>query len=42
MNAAGGYGGIRSEYSWIGAYGQYIGLASIDSFTAVRFGSIIY
>lgn len=42
INAAGGYGGIRSEYSFVGAYGQYIGLASIDSFTAVRFGSIIF
>lgn len=42
MNAAAGYGGIRSEYSWVGAYGQYVGLASIDSYTAVRFGSIIF
>lgn len=42
LNAAGGWGGIQSEYSWVGAYGQYIGLASIDSYTAVRFGSIIF
>ena len=42
INAEGAYGGVRSEYSWIGAYGQYIGLASIDSYTAVRFGSIIF
>jgi len=42
LNAGTAYGGVRSEYSWIGAYGQYIGLASIDSYTAVRFGSIIF
>lgn len=42
LNAAGAYGGIRSEYSFIGAYGQYIGLANVDSYTAVRFGSIIF
>lgn len=42
MNAAGGYGGIRSAYSWVGAYGQYGSLASIDSYTALRFGSIIF
>jgi hypothetical protein len=42
LNAGAAYGGVRSEYSWVGAYGQYIGLASIDSYTAVRFGSIIF
>lgn len=42
INAESAYGGVRSEYSWIGAYGQYVGLASIDSYTAVRFGSIIF
>ncbi len=42
INAGSAYGGVRSEYSFIGAYGQYIGIASVDSFTAVRFGSILF
>jgi hypothetical protein len=39
MNAAGGFGGVGSQYGSIGAFGQY---ASIDSFSAVRFGYMMY
>lgn len=42
QNARSAYGGIHSEYSWIGAFAQYSNLASIDSYTAMRFGSMIF
>lgn len=42
MNAMSAYGGIASEYMFIGAYGQYLGLASMDSFTAVRYGFFVF
>lgn len=42
LNAASAYGGVSSEYRNLGAYGQYLGLASMDSFTAVRYGFFIF
>lgn len=42
LNAMSAYGGIASEYMFIGSYGQYLGLATMDSFTALRYGFFVF
>jgi hypothetical protein len=42
LNAASAYGGVSSEYMFIGAYGQYLGLANMDNFTALRYGFFVF
>ncbi len=37
-NAGSAYGGISSEYMFIGAYGQFLGLSNLDSYTSIRYG----
>jgi len=41
-NAQSAYGGVASEYTFIGAFGQYMGLASMDSFTSIRYGFMVF
>lgn len=42
INASSAYGGVASEYMFIGAYGQYLGLANMDSFTSIRAGFFVF
>jgi len=42
LNAGAAYGGVSSEYMFIGAYGQYLGLSNLDSYTAIRYGFFIF
>lgn len=42
MNARQAYGGVASEYMFIGSFGQYLGLANMDSFTSIRYGFMIF
>ena len=42
LNARGAWGGCPSEYSYLGAWGQYAGLVAGDAYTSYRHGVFVF